>query len=391
MSKRGSTLILITAAMLFTCSCRTIEPVKVPSVVAPQALSFATPSEFDSEVTVPSLEQVFKLTQQQLIQYHAFTQQPEIALLPRHIRIAEYMEAISEKFNYYGNTYLASDALEKQQGNCMSLAILTKALARIEQVEVEYNKVYSEPVYQKRNTIVIRGNHVRSKLIDPDFIQPAGFLVINKPSVIIDYFPENGGQLSGKIKSSEFHAMIYSNLAAEAYIRKQYDFAYFSAREALRYEPKFSPALNTLALSLNRKGLQQLATEVFEFGFLYAEPNVELLSNYKQFLQRQEMNEKALAVDQVLRSQSLPNPFDYIVLGFDYLTEQSFSKAEQSFQNAIKLAPYLHQPYFGLAQLALEQNDPEQARQWLEKALEKSFIHDERQRYRSKLKAISVQ
>lgn len=63
--------------------------------------------------------------------------------------MAEYLGDFLSGFIYRGDTYNADLAAIKQAGNCLSLAILTKAYASLVGFKVEHRKVNSEPVYSR--------------------------------------------------------------------------------------------------------------------------------------------------------------------------------------------------------------------------------------------------
>ncbi|WMS85582.1 tetratricopeptide repeat protein [Pleionea litopenaei] len=383
-------LLVSLSAFLGLISC-TSQPVQIQTLKERESrLDWSLPSGFDNTTKIPDETQLFSLSDAQINEFKRFLKKKDIAVLPGHQQVSEYLKTMTANFNYYGKTFLASDAFRLQKGNCMALAILTTAIANVHNIDIDYEKIHAEPVYQKQGSIVIRGDHVRSKLIDPNFQLADKAFVIEKPSIVVDYFPSYGGQRGAAVKRAEFLAMIYSNLAAEAYVEKDYNTSYYSAKRSLNYDQNYAPSINILALTLKRKGHLARAEKVFQYGYQKSPINVELLSNYKDFLVT--MGNQALAdkVDQKLRSVDLPNPFDYIKLGFDYLDREQPKLAEEIFRKATVIAPYLHQSYFGLALTYLQMDQSKDAQYWLEKAMSSSFQSEIREQYRAKIQAISI-
>ncbi|NVJ61199.1 MAG: tetratricopeptide repeat protein [Gammaproteobacteria bacterium] len=359
-------------------------------ITVPVKLHLMPPIEFQNKPSLFTLDEIFSLSDQQKNQFIKFASQSEREDLSKHRVIADYLNQFTEQFNYFGKTNIASVAFNEKQGNCLSLAILTSALAKLNSVEVKFQKVYSAPVYQKTNETVIRGDHVRSQLMDPNYTKEPGKITIFEPAITIDYFPDLGGQLAGAVNHKEFHAMIYSNLAAESYIKSNYNFAYWYAREALIYDEYYAPALNTLALTLIKANAAEEAEKVFLWGSHYGKQPVELLSNYYDRLINQNLLLEAKKINQQLEDIKLPNPFDYIDSAYKYLRQKNYAQAEKMFERAIDIAPYLHQPYSGLALVKFELGYPNKAKRLLEQALEVSNEKASRDRYRTKLKALEI-
>lgn len=162
-----------------------------------------TEHPFEDAVSLPSVDDLFRLTPEQIQRYEAFKAERIAAaradiegandgedasrdiVLPEHELIGEFLEDMTDHFSYRGKTLVAQDALAEMTGNCMSLAVLTTALARYENVDVGYLLVTDSPVYQKQKSIVVRGQHVRSKLFDPTYEPGPGFLTIMRPSIVV--------------------------------------------------------------------------------------------------------------------------------------------------------------------------------------------------------------
>lgn len=87
-----------------------------------------------------------------------------------HEVISDYLGSALSNFTNYGKTYTAQKAMLENSGNCMSLAILTTALSRLVNVEMDYRKMHSLPVYEKHGNVILSSSHVQSLLYDPSFI-----------------------------------------------------------------------------------------------------------------------------------------------------------------------------------------------------------------------------
>jgi hypothetical protein len=113
----------------------------------------------------------------------------------------------------------------KHTGNCLSLAILTKAYASLVGLEVEYRKVNSAPVYSRESDMISMSSHLQTHVFAPT--QPN-----NRKStfffskIIIDYFPSSRNSIGGVVEDVDFVSMYYHNSAAKALIAGDFDQAY---------------------------------------------------------------------------------------------------------------------------------------------------------------------
>jgi transglutaminase-like putative cysteine protease len=82
----------------------------------------------------------------------------------------DYLDVRVSGFTYKGETNTAKQALLKNQGNCVSLAIVTTAMAKLVGLEIEYQKVNSEPVYDMHEDILLLAGHVRTRVYQPNYL-----------------------------------------------------------------------------------------------------------------------------------------------------------------------------------------------------------------------------
>ncbi|MCL1042095.1 hypothetical protein L2712_10630 [Shewanella marisflavi] len=104
----------------------------------------------------------------------------------------------------------------------MSLAVLTKAYANLVGIELKYIEETSSPVFFQSTELQLISNHVKTKLMDPNFEPKAGSLYFYEPGLVVDYFPSRNSRAKGNISENEFMAMYYQNQAADALEQKTY-------------------------------------------------------------------------------------------------------------------------------------------------------------------------
>ena len=124
--------------------------------------------------------------------------------------------------------------LSENRGNCLSLAIVTKALASLVDIKISYKLVETDPVYQKEDNLIISSQHVRTQLFNT-FKKPGALF---PSSLTIDYFPDTNSRVLRTVDENEFFAMYYRNIAAQAMISNDLNTAYWNVRAALKPKGK---------------------------------------------------------------------------------------------------------------------------------------------------------
>jgi len=313
------------------------------------AAPYAKEELFGPRPELNDVDDLFRLNEDQLADFRTFyNSHTNRHILPNN-RIYKYLQRYVKNYNFFNKTLTAEQSIAQSQGNCLSLAILTTALAKAAGVDTGYQLVESDPVYQKEGNVVISSQHVRSLLYDAELTDHFGYVIGSRPGIIIDYFPTNSSRVKRKVKDKEFFAMYYRNTAADAIISEDYDSAYWLLKEALILSPNDEHAINMMAVVHENKGLDSMADKIYLHGLKYSSEKLDLLRNYHQFLTNQNRFNDAKRVKSQLARMKVINPFDWINLGHIAFLEEKFVEARRYYKKALKIAPYLHQGHLGVA------------------------------------------
>lgn len=334
---------------------------------------------------VPLPQGIFELSSVQKQDFLRYYQAPENQHVRAHKRLYQYLENSIWGFTFLGDTYDAKTAMQLQAGNCLSLAILTTALADIAGVEVEYQQVNSAPVYLKRNNILSMSSHVRTHVFDPDFEVPKNKLVLGKPKIIIDYFPTSGNISGSKVSRQQFVAKYYQNLAATALTEGDLSLAYALLMQAEKVSANNPETLNSLAVLYNRMGERNAAKQLYSYILEYTPGSIHAVSNYAQMLQSEGDHKGADALFSSIGSVFDDNPYRWLDIAERQLKKGHQAVAYKYFKRAIDLAPYLHESYFGLARLYYAKGNQKKAKRALEKATEYAYVPEQKKLYQAKL------
>lgn len=352
-------------------------------------LVYADPGQFGSRPDIPTPEEIHRLSPQQRADLLEYLESPVHRTTPLHRRVYGYLERMTRDFHYQGETFMAADALAFGRGNCLSLAILTTALAKVAGVEIGYQLAVDEPVFEFNGQIVKKGVHLRSALFEPDPKLDEGEFVLFRSSITIDYFPTGGGRFIRNLSEAGYLAMYYRNIAADAITDEDYRTAYWYALESLEFAPDHAAGLNMLAVIHGRVGDEKKAEAIYLHGLEKADEKLSLMKNYRGLLLRAGRLEEARRIERQLARMDDPSPFHWFQLARSAYHDGEYALAIDYYRRALELAPYLHKGHLGLARAYYEAGRLESARAALQKALDNAYRTSTRSLYEAKLNQLS--
>lgn len=335
--------------------------------------------------TIPTPAELTTLTDAQRAALHHFVQQSTYTKYPMEERVGFFLTDLTMGFKYDGATYTASNTMELNAGNCISLALLAKALADEAQVQISFRVTYRDPVLDIQNDLMISAAHVRSYLQGPASADENGKL-LPANSVTIDYFKDSLDYLGPRISNDTFMAMVYNNFAAEALLKQDLPRAKAFTVAALKLDMAYAPSINMLAILLRREGQQQVSRQWYEYGLKRNPQNIMLLANYQ--LLATELGDTALqqrlqqTLDQLPESD---NPYAWYSLAVQAEQQGQSRQAMHFYEKLLVKAPYLLPANQAMVRLLLQQNRLGEAQAMLKKALEYSYTPEKRAIFEQKL------
>lgn len=291
-----------------------------------------------------------------------------------------------------GRTRNAAEAFAARAGNCLSLVLMSAALARELGLTVTFQRARSEPLFSRTGEFVLRIGHV-NLVLGP---RPAHFdrrvatLETDPERLLVDFLPPEAlrGLRTEAIGEATVLAMFANNRAVEALQHGDAALAYAWAREALRHDPGFGAAYNTLGLAYRGAGHAGLAATAFQ-ALLAREPDqVAAMWNLARLLQAQGRTDEAAAWD-ARRARLEPQaPFAQQAQGEAALARGDAAAARRLFEAEQALTGPSHGLHFLRAQALLRLDEPAQAGQALQQAAQASPDGSLRARYLGKLAAL---
>lgn len=318
----------------------------------------------------------------------------EIGVLPgSKSRSEALIEALRSKgqlrLEYEGAfTRNAAQAFEARAGNCLSLVIMTAALAKEMGVLVRYQNVYVDETWSRRGDIYFSIGHVNLTLGGRP--PQLGTRIDDGASLTVDFLPPRDlrGTNWRVIEENTILAMYMNNRAAEAFAGGKVDDAYWFAREAIRQDPEYTSAYNTLGVIYQRRGHLGESERAFAWALDREPRNTRVMSNMVTVLESLGRVEQSHALER-RRAQLEPDPaFAFFNQGVAAMREGDYRAARELFAKEVDRAPYYHEFHFWLALALTGLGETQLAKRHLALAMENSTTRKEHDLYAAKLDRI---
>ncbi|MFM2087467.1 MAG: hypothetical protein RLZZ237_2336 [Pseudomonadota bacterium] len=282
----------------------------------------------------------------------------------------------------------ARETFDARSGNCLSLVIMTAALAHEMNLQVRYQEVLGEENWSRSGDMYFVAGHVNIVLGPRIDDNPGNYDA--RGMLVIDFLPssEVAGYRTHDISEATILAMYMNNRAAETMSAGQLQQAYWWARAAIVQDPGFSGAYNTLGVIQLRHGDLAEARQTLTYGLTRTPDNTVLLANLAQLLETSGLPEQARPLRQRLLALQPEPPFHYFNLGRAAMERGDYAQAVGLFTKEIARDPYYHEFHFWLAQAYARLGQLPQAGQQLTLAMDNSLTHNEHSLYAAKLQRL---
>lgn len=360
-----------------TASCSTLPESGQPNEPGPDEPAQAAPPSprhelFGSAVDIPAFNALTKLSPAQEREFLGWFNAPEHAAVKPHRRAADYLETTLADVDFDDRTRGAAAALAQRQGNCLSLALVTTAVARVAGIESDWQLTTRNPVYSSGGNVVYSANHVHTRLFDPGYETSPGRITLLRPHVLIDYFTDRPAMGGSTLKSHQIVALTYQNLAAEAFADDNLERAFHLSLKGLEHDPGNPELYNILGLLHRRKGAWDTAEAYYRHSLEVGGERLVTLRNLERLLLARNREADARSIARRIVALPDPDPFPLIELGDEALQRGETTVALNYYARARELAPYLHEVYARIAIARFQQGRIELARKSMREALERS-------------------
>jgi Tfp pilus assembly protein PilF len=278
----------------------------------------------------------------------------------------------------------AAQTFNTRSGNCLSLAIMTAALAKQVGLSVQYNRVYVDEMWSRSGDLYFSSGHVNLTLDKTRYPKLQGY--DSSQSYTVDFLPSEqiAGQRSKVISELTVVAMYMNNRAAEALARGEVNDAYWWAREAIRQDPAFISAYNTLGVIYRRHGNSAESQQILSHALGLAPGSTSIIFNLAQSLKDLGRNAEAdVLIARLEKLQPYP-PYHFFKLGREAMDNGNYLAARNFFAREVERDPYNHEFQFWLASAYFRLGNSMETDKHLKLAMEYSTNPHEHDLYAAK-------
>ena len=279
----------------------------------------------------------------------------------------------------------AREAFAARKGNCLSLVIMTAAFAKEMGLPVRFQNVFTDETWSRNGSFYLSIGHV-NVVIGGTHVEP-GYGHYDIDAMIVDFLPpaDVRSLRSWVIDESTIVAMYMNNRAVEAVMAGNVDDAYWWAREAVRQDPHFLGAANTLGVVYRAHGNLAEAERALDYVLALEPDNTTALANLVTLQkQRGDVAKAQQTAARLARIEPTP-PFAYFERGIAAMKAGDYRLARDMFTREVDRAAYYHEFRFWLALAYLGLGQTDQARANMTIAIENSPTNGDRELYAAKL------
>jgi tetratricopeptide (TPR) repeat protein len=280
----------------------------------------------------------------------------------------------------------ASQTFDSRRGNCLSLVIMTAALAREMGMSTQFQAVTVDETWSRTGNLYFSSGHVNIVLGKNRLSDDSRGFDRNK-FMVIDFQPpeEIANLVTVPIEEHTVVAMYMNNRAAESMVQRDLDSAYWFVRKAIEADPGFVNSYNTLGVIYQHHDNMPEAEAALRHAYALQPNSTIAMFNLAQVLDTQGKKGEATALrEQLARLEPQP-PFYYFNLGQKAMQEGDYRRARSLFAREVDRAPYYHEFHFWLAVASYRLGDMKTADKHMELALENSTTPRDHELYAAKL------
>ena len=278
----------------------------------------------------------------------------------------------------------AAATFANRTGNCLSLVIMSAAFAKELGVPVAYQAAYLDDTWSRAGNLLISSGHVNVSFGRRLFDSRTPY---DRNPMTIDFLPPEDvrGLRTREVGETTIVAMYANNRAAEALAEGRLDDAYAWAAAAVRSDPGFGAAYNTLGVVYLRHG--DLAEAERAFGRVIAGDarDTRALANLAETYSRQGRSADAEATRQRLAALESYPPYHFFDLGVAAARRDDWRSAREWFAREVARADANHEFHYWLGVADWRLGEEKAALRHLTLAKDNSLTRDQRDLYAAKL------
>ena len=278
----------------------------------------------------------------------------------------------------------ASETFHDRVGNCLSLSIMTAALAQELGMPVRFKSLVVDETWARNGNLYFSVGHINLTLGSKSTNILRKF--DGSAQITIDFIPpgEVRGEHAHDLAKETVIAMYMNNRAAEALARGNVNDAYWWSREAITQAPEFLNPYNTLGVVYRRHGNLLEAERVLTFALRQEPENMRVMSNLAVVLNDLGRTADAQLLAARIEKRQPHPPYHFFDLGQAAMLAKDYSAASAFFEEELRRDEYNHEFHFWLAAAYSELGNLKLSHKHLAKAMEFSTTVKAREMYAAK-------
>lgn len=282
----------------------------------------------------------------------------------------------------------AAEAFDARAGNCLSLVVMTAALAKHLELPIAYQALRGHESWSRSGDLSFVNGHVNITVAKRLIDRVAAYDADTQLRIDFGGLPAGRGQALTVIGEATIVSMFMNNRAAEYLVRGLIDDAYAHAREAVRQDPGYAGAYNTLGVIYQRRGLAAAAERAYAVALARDDKHKPALQNIARLLERQGRAAEAAPFLERLALLERDPPFAFFDRGVAAAKAGDFRSARELILREMRRDPDYHEFHFWLAVADYGLGDLQGAKTHLATAMKNSVTAREQAIYASKLRSL---
>lgn len=233
-----------------------------------------------------------------------------------------------------GHSTVAAETWRNQRGDCLSLTVLSYALARTLDVPAHMQEVRVPVAFDRRGGVDFLNRHV-NVLVHNDRALRLADHGLASGDLVIDFEPQIGSRRKGTALSDQaILARYFNNIASEHFAQGRDVLAYAHFKAAILAEPGYAASYSNLAQLYLRAGLA-LGAEALLMHALSLDDQADLaLASLHGLLLTQGRDTEAARYQSLLRARRAQDPYYWLGLGLERLQQEQFADAVDALEHA---------------------------------------------------------
>ena len=282
----------------------------------------------------------------------------------------------------------ADSTFNNRAANCLSLSIMTYALAEHVGLTATFYEVDIPEYWTRREGYSLLNGHINMRVSMPSDNQVASVGgswadVDFDPQMLRNYFPRR------PVSKNKIVSMYYNNKGADALVANSYTRAYSYFRAAAILSPELQQSWVNLGVLYRMVDAYDQAEITYKHALSINDENLTAWENLSILYTHQDRKEESMHITQMVEAKRKNNPFYHYILGEQAFESGDVMAAIVHYRKGLKLDNARHEILFGMAKAYHELGDISEAQRFLERAVRNSPNEQEKQRYSSKLATLA--